>query len=456
MTALAFPIAIICLASFQYGYHISALNSIHGALTCLDRSGPVDSAVDWLPTCIPMTNVEFGIITSAYTLGGLIGSLLAGKLANSHGRKRSTVYAALFVIVGSLPMTLPISVWMIAFGRVLVGVGCGMSTVLVPMYLSEIAPSKMKGKIGIMTQLSIVLGIFAAQALSLPFVGPGQWRYIPFISGIIALIQILLMASVAESPKWQAQQDELARKTSSTLIGPQASDPLLGEQDALEGAKPDRYVPLSVPELLKSGEPAVRNGKWFVAFISAGQQVSGVNAVLYYSTSILMTVMPTNAKYIALLVTAVNVLMTFPSIVLIDNMGRKPLFLLSSIGMCISSLVLAMAINHSLSAFASIFIITFVSSFAIGLGPLLFILVGEVVPEHASAAATSFGLAVNWTSNALIGLTFLPLRDALSGSAGGGPGTGNGQGNVFFIFTGTMLILTLGVARWYHPDSTEI
>lgn len=126
------------------------------------------------------------------------------------------------------------------------------------------------------------------------------------------------------------------------------------------------------------------------------------SAVLYYSTSIMKSVLPTQAIYISLFITAINVIMTFPPIFLVDKLGRKSLLLISASSMAITSLLLGISINYEVARLSSLAIVLFVASFSIGLGPIPFVILSEVVPSYAVSASGSLGLALNWASNFLV------------------------------------------------------
>jgi MFS family permease len=183
------------------------------------------------------------------------------------------------------------------------------------------------------------------------------------------------------------------------------------------------------------------------------------------------SVLPTQAIYISLFITAINVIMTFPPIFLVDKVGRKSLLLISACSMAITSFILGFSINYEIAHISSLAIILFVASFSVGLGPIPFVILSEVVPSYAVGAAGSLGLALNWASNFLVvshfillcfpsitvsnifadmndlltqGLVFLPLRNLMASP------DGDGDGNVFFIFTVFGIISSSLINKMYH------
>ncbi|GAA5944298.1 hypothetical protein JCM3775_003318 [Rhodotorula graminis] len=431
----------IATSALQYGYHIAALNSSAESITC-DASRP-DSrsphAALGLPSCVRMSDAAFGTVTSAYTIGGLVGSLGAGSMIERWGRKGTAVRSALVIMLGASAVSFGSSLLVLVLGRVLVGISCGIATVLVPLYLSSVAPPSIAGNIGILTQISINVGIFAAQGFSIPLSTPdtGRWRFVSLISIAVAAVQILTSPLVPES-----RATDSVDTRGYEAISDEERTPLASDVDAPSPRRkdddPERS--LSVLDVLRSSDPAARKVLWTLVAVMLFQQFSGINAVMYYSTKILTAVNPGSAKMVSLYVTLVNLVMTFPAIFLIDRLGRRSLLLVSLSAMSLSTAVLGWAINTEHFVVASAGIIAFVVSFAVGLGPVPFVLVGELPPKEASSATASIAVAVNWLSNLAVGIGFLPLRDWLAGSS-------DKSGSVFFLFTALTALGVVVVSR---------
>ncbi|GAA6019977.1 hypothetical protein JCM8202_004939, partial [Rhodotorula sphaerocarpa] len=297
----------------------------------------------------------------------------------------------------------------------------------------------------ILTQVSINVGIFAAQAFSIPFAKPmtGNWRAVPLISAIVALAQMVTSVVVPDDRRLSALQQ--AKDSEDE----EEREPLAPSRSPADEASPTRHkrdddaddTSLSVGQVLRSSDPAIRKSLWTLVAIMLFQQLSGINAVMYYSTSILTAVNPTSAQTVSLFMTLVNLVMTFPAIFLIDRVGRRTLLVASLALLSVSSAVLGWSINNDQFAIASAGIIAFVVSFALGLGPVPFVLVGEMPPAEAKSATASIAVAVNWLANLAVGLLFLPLRDALARGHSGETGT------VFWVFTAMTGVAVVVVAR---------
>ncbi|GAA5944938.1 hypothetical protein JCM10213_001821 [Rhodosporidiobolus nylandii] len=422
----------ITTSALQYGFHIASLNSISASVIC-DAEGPgapKRKGSLGLGSCVDMSEAAFGTVTSAYTVGGLVGSLLAANLVGRWEKKGTAVRSAGVLALGACAVSLGSSLWVLVVGRVLIGISCGIATVLVPLYLSSVAPPAIAGNIGILTQVSINIGIFAAQGFSLPLSTPGtgNWRFVSLISAAVAIVQMLSAPLMPESG---------GKETNGRVYDVSDDDeeraPLAREHDSAAPRRKtaDESASLSVWQVLTSGDPAICKPLWTLVLVMLFQQLSGINAVMYYSTSILTAVNPSSAKTVSLFVTLVNLIATLPSIYLIDRLGRRTLLLISLLAMSASTAVLGWAINTSHFYVASAFIILFVVGFSLGLGPVPFVLVGEMPVEEAKSATASIAVATNWTCNLLVGVSFLPLRDYLANSNSGG----GGSGTVFFVFT---------------------
>ncbi|GAA5880494.1 hypothetical protein JCM3774_000627 [Rhodotorula dairenensis] len=412
----------------QYGYHIAALNSLASSLVC-ERTAPARRVPLFgasgpgpeLVSCLELTDAAYGAVTSAYTVGGLVASGLgAGSAVRKWGKKRTAVRAAVVLALGALAVGLGSSFRVLVCGRILIGMSCGIATVVVPLHLASVAPPAIAGSIGILTQIAINVGIFAAQAFSIPLSKPmtGNWRIVQLISAVVAVAQIGTSYFIPDDLK---EREVLMPKDDLATVRHKRDD------DAAATGDNDSQG-LSVGQVLRSSDPGIQKPLWTLVAIMLFQQLSGINAVMYYSTSILTAVNPTSAQSVSLFMTFVNLIMTFPAIFLIDRVGRRSLLVASLFLLSLSTAVLGWAINHDRFGLASAGIVAFVVSFALGLGPVPFVLVGELPQEEAKSSTASIAVAVNWLANLGVGLVFLPLRDALARGSGG-------TGTVFWIFT---------------------
>ncbi|CAG8494636.1 9057_t:CDS:2 [Ambispora gerdemannii] len=476
---LYFVAFVASLSSLQFGFHIGELNSPQKVISC--ESLPPDTHNSSFPSCIRMTSIQYAFVTSIFNLGGLIGSLLASRVADSKGRKWTLFYNNLFLILGPLFMGSAFSVFSLAVGRALSGIGSGVVTVVVAMYLSEVSTPEYRGTFGVMNQLGIVIGILFAQVEGLYLSTIPGWRLILLTGGIIGLIQTILLGFVVESPKYLATLPDgytAAKKSLQKLRGTLNVDSELnswkpmaaGVLEGLISGNEDNFE-VDSPSVVVDGDddnnnsetPAVvfharnrdahddinfwkfisnshyRPALIVVLLLQLTQQFSGINAVMFYSTTILGEIIPDKSELVTVYISIVNTIMTVVSAVLIDKAGRKILLLFSISSMAMASTVLAFSITQDYAILAALSIILFVATFAIGLGPIPFLVTPEIVDIHAVATAASLGMSLNWISNFTVSLLFLSAKEALGG-------------NVFYFFTG-VLIVAFSLVRRYMPET---
>jgi len=451
---------LVCLwvltVSFQYGYHTSALNQLQAVLTCkiADETTPVYYG---LPTCIPMSDTTFSVVTSMFTVGGFFGSLFSNIIMDRYGRKGASRLSAALTAAGAALFGLSASVGPLILGRFLVGLAAGLGICLCPIYLSEIAPPRIKGNLGVLTQLAIVIGIMVTQGMGFGLATPRQWRVVLFISSGISILQYFISPFIVESPSYLNRKGLVNQHKSAirslwgesddlSRIDPEeqnSEEPLLSDSDSTpERLLTGRQSAVTIPQLLAS--PELRRPLLTIVFAMTSQQISGINAVLYYSNDILSKSLPELASYVSLAITIVNFFMTFPPIFLIERVGRRQLIQLSVAGALLSHLAVGYGLNSGFVTLSSIAITTFVMSFAIGLGPIPFVIIPEVAPFHAVSAISSVGLSLNWSVNFFVGLTFLPLRNFL---ANGDPMK---EGRVFYLFAAVLFCSMFCFSRLYR------
>ncbi|RPD65842.1 general substrate transporter [Lentinus tigrinus ALCF2SS1-7] len=449
----------VLLVSFQYGFHISSLNQIQAVLTCRVRDG-APATYYGLPTCISMSDATFSVLTSIYTVGGLLGSIGANVIMDKWGRKGAVLVSAFIMAVGAGFMAVAASLSPLVIGRLLTGVAAGVGLCVGPIYISEIAPSKIKGSVGVLTQFAIVIGIMSTQAMGLKLATPLTWRIVLLFSSVLSLAQLLAGPMIVESPVWLSRHGLLRDKDASArrlwqgghaihspdVADEDVEDPLLDTDDERSSLNPEHreehQAAASVPQALLRAE--FRRPLAIVCFSMLCQQLSGVNAVLYYSNDILSKTLPDLGPYVSLGITVVNVFMTFAPIFLIDRMGRKKLLSLSATGAILSLLAVGFGLDSGAVTLASIAVMTFIASFAIGIGPVPFVMIPEVSPHQAVSALSSIGLSLNWIANFLVGLVFLPLRNLLS------HGEPDKEGRVFYVFAALLAFFTFMLFQTYR------
>jgi sugar porter (SP) family MFS transporter len=407
-----------------------------------------------LPECIKMTEFEWGLVQSSFTVGGFFGAIFTGAVSTGFGRLFALKWSAFFLAAGPLAEALAAKIWVLALGRALSGIGAGAATVVGPIYIAEVSPQKQRGFFGTFTQVQINLGIVVAQLLGYFLSSSTKWRWILASGGYIAGVLFFGLNLIEETPKWLAANDRprRARMVLQRLRGKNAEtreeidswdvsgqgeeEPLLRPHQEPPPQKPSTKTIIDVIRI-----PKYRRAVIAVVGTMMAQQLTGINSVVMYSVSVLDKILPNRAGLITVLVSSANVLVTMLASPLPDRIGRKNCLIHSISGMGLGSALLFAGLEQDLPWLTVAAITIFVTSFGIGLGPVPFILTTELVGPEAVGAVSSWALASNWLSTFLVSMFFPVLHNAL--------GT-----KVWWIFTGlaTFWATFVGV---YVPESKD-
>jgi SP family galactose:H+ symporter-like MFS transporter len=391
------------LGGFVFGYELAVIS---GALLFLRDD-------------FALSGFEQGALVSIVPLGAMAGSLLAGRLGDVAGRRRTLILvAALFITATVVAVTAP-SYGVLLAARGLTGLAAGAGSSTVPLYLSEIAPAEMRGRFVGLNQLMITLGIVAAYLVGLALSSSESWRGM-FAAGFVP--STLMLVGMLRAPESPARHDANGR----------------GGHTRGQGARA-----LRLRELVRS---AAAPALLIAVALAAMQQFSGINAVIPYSSSIMERagLTASNSLLSSVLIGLANVAATVVSLRLVDRRGRRSLLLASAAGAGAALALLGLTLEMSLSGAASwlplVFLLLYIVSFAIGLGPIFWVLIAEIFPPEARAAGAGVATAVNWLSSFVVGLIFVPLSDAI------------GSGPMFWIFA-AVCVLTVVFVRRYVPET---
>jgi sugar porter (SP) family MFS transporter len=393
--------AVAALGGFLFGYDTGVIS---GALLFIKQDfGGLSSFLQ-------------GAVVSGLLLGATLGALVAGRMADALGRRPTIVVAALTFVVGIVVVLVSTGVWVMIAGRFVIGLGIGLVSMTVPLYISEVAPPSHRGALVSLNQLMIVSGILVAYLVDYAFAGASNWRAMFAVGLIPAVLLGVGMLFLPETPRW--------------LVG-------RGRLDQARRVLARTHDENSLEEEVRAVEQERGRGRDWRALLAPGlrpllivgvglavlQQVTGINTVIYYAPTILQqTGLSSSTSILASVsVGAINLVMTVVSIFLIDRLGRRPLLLASLTGMVVSlgglGAAFALGLGSGLSWIALFFLVAYVGSFAVGMGPVFWLLIAEIYPLRLRGQAMSVATAANWLSNFAVGLTFLLLIDTL-GRAG--------------------------------------
>jgi len=339
--------------------------------------------------------------------GAIIGAITAGWVAGRVGRR------------GAIASAFAPSAGVLIAARVVVGLGIGLTSVAVPMYISETSPPARRGALVSLYQLAITIGILVATLVDEAFVDvSGGWRWDLGLAVVAAGVLALGMAGAPESPRYLAEHGfpERARDVLAGLLPADKVEPTLGGiQTQISTESGGSWRDLLAPSL---------RAMLIVAVVMAAvQQFTGINTVIYYDVDIFERagiVDASGAIWAAVAVALANVLSTLIAIRYVDRLGRRPLLMLGLDGMAISLVVLGGAFlfeGDVASTLSIVSLVAYVICFAFSLGPIVWVLISEIYPQAVRGPAMSFATMVNWASNLLVALTFLTLLDTLGESA---------------------------------------
>jgi MFS transporter, SP family, sugar:H+ symporter len=406
--------ATAALGGFLFGYDTAVIN---GAVKAVGKAYSAPPLV-------------LGLAVAAALVGCAIGAWFAGQIADRYGRVRVMSLAALAFAVSALGTGFSLSIWDLAFWRLIGGLGVGAASVIAPTYIAEISPAYLRGRLGSLQQLAIVSGIFVSLLVDYALVaGSGSasarlwlglvtWRWM-FLSLLVpALAYGVLCLMIPESPRYLVARGRFdkAAQVMRRFVGGDVDEKIREIQATLGEIKPRELQVIRGPAL--GLLPIV----WVGIGLSVFQQFTGINVIFYYSSVLWQAVgfSEQNALAITVITSVTNILTTIIAIALVDWVGRKPLLLTGSIGQFVCLLVLAylfgtgQVINGTpnLGSVALVALVAanlYVVFFGATWGPVVWVLLGEMFNNRIRAMAISVGAAAQWLANFVVSTTFPAL-----------------------------------------------
>ncbi|XP_007439059.1 solute carrier family 2, facilitated glucose transporter member 3-like [Python bivittatus] len=350
----------------------------------------------------------------------MIGSFSVGLFVNRFGRRNSMLLVNVLAIVGGVLMglsRLANAVEMMIIGRFVIGVFCGLCTGFVPMYISEVSPTALRGAFGTLHQLGIVVGILVAQIFGLNVIMGTEtlWPLLLGFTVVPALLQCVALPFCPKSPRFlliNKMEEEKAVAVLQKLRGVQDVSSDIQEMKE-ESAKMSQEKKVTILELFRS--PNYRQPIIIAIALQLSQQLSGINAVFYYSTEIFRDAGVEEPVYATIGAGVVNTVFTVVSLFLVERAGRRTLHLIGLGGMagCATIMTIALALKNTVAWMSYISIIgtfAFVAFFEIGPGPIPWFIVSELFSQGPRPAAVAVAGFSNWASNFLVGMLFLPAE----------------------------------------------
>ncbi len=416
-----------------YIFGITLVATIGGLLFGYDTaviSGAEKSIQAFLITPLGLSSFVHGATVSSALIGCIIGGIISGFISNRIGRKNSLLLAAILFFISALGSGYPEVfffehgkpslglLWMFNFYRVIGGIGVGLASAVCPMYIGEIAPANIRGRLVSFNQFAIIFGMLVvyfvnwsiAKGETIEWINEIGWRYMFASEAIPAGLFGLLILFVPETPRYLAMvnQEEKALSVLSKIMGnKEKANNILAE------------IKETITEKTKSKIFAYGKVVIIVGILlSVFQQFVGINVALYYAPRIFESMGA--AKDASMLQTIimglVNVIFTVLAIMTVDKWGRKPLLITGSIGMAIGMIAISiLAFNNIIGISTLVFIIIYTASFMMSWGPICWVLISEIFPNKIRGQAVAIAVAAQWTANYLISSTYPPMMEFSSG-----------------------------------------
>jgi MFS transporter, SP family, xylose:H+ symportor len=436
-------------------YGVTLVATLGGLLFGYDTaviSGAEKSIQAFLIDSQGLSSFLHGVTVSSALIGCIVGGAISGFMSSAYGRKNALIIAGVLFFLSALGSGNPEFLffnkgepslgvlWMFNFYRVIGGVGVGLASAVCPMYIGEIAPAAIRGRLVSLNQFAIIFGMLIvyfvnwgiADGQSIEWINEIGWRRMFLSEALPAAVFILLMFLVPESPRYLAlkQKDTEALSILTRVNGVEKAKQILEDIKST--------VETSKVKLYSYGKAVIIIG----ILLSVFQQFVGINVALYYAPRIFESMGA--AKDASMLQTIimglVNVVFTVVAILTVDKWGRKPLLILGSIGMAIGMIAIStLAFLDIIGTTTLVFIIIYTASFMMSWGPICWVLISEIFPNKIRSQAVAIAVAAQWAANFFISSTYPPMMEFSNGGT--------------YLFYGVMSILSALFVWKYVPET---
>ncbi len=396
---------------------IAAVASTGGLLFGFD-TGVISGALPFLQKSWNLSTGAEEWVTTAALIGAVIGALSSGRIADNFGRKKVIIATSIIFAVGSVLTGASTSPVFLSLSRVVIGIAIGISSFTVPLYISEISPTKIRGALVSSFQLMITIGILVSYFSDHAFANEANsfsWRWMFYVGVFPALILFIGMLFLPETPRFLIGKGKVDK---GRKILAKVEDPVLVEEAIQKIQEDIRLEELQATDWTEIFKPWLRNALFIAIGIMFVQQFVGINTIIYYAPTVFIIAGFAGAKAAiaaTIIVGAVNVLSTILSMFLIDRLGRRKLYFIGLTGMAVSLAALGTFFLMKDSLGASLKYVTvgsmivYIFFFAVSLGPLGWLIISEIFPLKVRGLGMSIGSLSNWLFNAIVTFTFLKL-----------------------------------------------
>ena len=431
---------------------IAVVASLGGFLFGYD-TGVINGTQFYFSKYFELSAALKGWVVGSALIGCFFGAIIAGPMSKAYGRKSSLIVSALLFSISAwgsgLPSFLPESVSLLVVFRIIGGLGIGIASMNAPMYIAELSPASIRGKMVTIYQMAIVAGFFIVFLVTFS-IGGGQeeaynlnygWRIMFWSELVPCVIFFGLLFLVPKSPRWLMLQgrEEESLKVLTRIHGKQ-----LAEEEMIEIRESiNQDSGITMKDIFRGAIlPIILIG----SVISGLQQFTGINAVLYYGADIFEKALGFGQEDVLaqqILLAGVNVAFTFLAMFTVDKWGRKPLVITGSIGMIVGFLMLGFTLMTDQVGIISLLgILFFVGSFAMSMGPIVWVMLSEMFPNSIRSIAMSIAVAVQWGANYIVSQSF-PMVVASEANAAGGFWNGSLPYFSFIAFIAVIIWFTM-------------
>ena len=400
------------MKSKVYVTGVSVVAALGGLLFGFDTA-IIAGAVRFLKDQFSLGAFGEGLTVSIVLVGCMAGASIAGAASDRIGRRRFLLISAGLFFLSGIGCAIPQNLGQFLVFRFIGGLAIGAASIVSPLYISEIAPARIRGALISVNQLAIVTGILLAYFVNWVLVGAGphNWRWMFATGALPAILFFGLVLRIPESPRWLVKQgrEEEARGVLERVGGEVSAGAeilAIKETLALEQG--------TIRELFK---PGFRTALIVGVFLAVFQQITGINAVIYYAPRFFESagLARSSAIFQSAIIGFVNVVFTLVAIALVDRLGRKPLLLAGSAGMGVSFLLLGAAFKFQLftGGLVLLFTLLYVAFFAMTLGPIVWVVIAEIFPTRIRGRGMAIATASLWLADFIVSLTFPVIADKL-------------------------------------------
>lgn len=397
-----------------YVWIVSLVAATSGLLFGFDIA-VINGAIVFLKKQWVLTEFQTEWAASSLLSGCIAGAAVGGWLSDRYGRRKILMVSAVLFAVSALGAALPRNLTEFAIARILGGVAIGVASVLAPMYIAEVAPARLRGRLVSLNQMAIVTGILLAYFTNwiLSYQGDQSWRWMFAVAAVPAVFFLVALFFVPESPRWLVEMghNKEALRILARVNGQQVAEAELVQIQAAVAEESGTWKELF--------QPGIRRALFIAIVLAVTQQWTGVNSVLFYGSIILQDKVGGHSASSAIganvLIGAINFIFTIVAIALIDRVGRKVLLIFSStaMGLSLAGLALVFLMTPPPPTLVIALMLMCVASFAVGLGPGVWVVLSEIFPNRIRGRAMSIATLSLWVACTVLTMTFLSIATAL-------------------------------------------